>query len=82
MLFTDLVAQLLVSFSIKSFVSYEYGKWYIFRNVRLITDFHLLQQQNDYLLIDRPFYHKSIKESHLYYTKHIMNTYLLYYNTR
>ena len=45
MLFTDLVAQLLVSFSIKSFVSYEYGKWYIFRNVRLITDFHLLQQQ-------------------------------------
>ena len=59
MLFTDLVAQLLVSFSIKSFVSYEYGKWYIFRNDRLITDFHLLQQQNDYLLIDRPFYHKN-----------------------
>ena len=24
-----------------------------------VTDFHLLQQQNDYLLNDRPFYHKS-----------------------
>ena len=28
----------------------------------------MLQKQKDYLLIDRPFYHKSIKESHLYYT--------------
>ena len=53
---------------ITNLLSYECGKWYIFRYVRLITDFHLLQQQNDYILIDRPFYHKSIKESHLYYT--------------
>ena len=56
---------------ITNLLSYECGKWYIFRDVRLITDFHLLQQQNDYILIDRPFYHKSIKESHLYYTLHV-----------
>ena len=65
LIITDLVAQLLVRFHIKSFVSYDYGEWNIFWNVRPTTDFQLLKQQYDNQHPHRPFHHQSFEESHL-----------------